>query len=55
MASAGTQPVEFDNPMGIDGFEFVEFASPEPAALHELFRKLGFVQVARHKSRPIYN
>ena len=46
---------QFENPMGIDGFEFVEFASPEPAALHELFRKLGFVQVARHKSRPIYN
>ena len=48
----GMQPVQFDNPMGIDGFEFVEFAAPEPAALHELFRKLGFVQVARHKLRP---
>ena len=55
MALAGMQPAQFENPMGIDGFEFVEFASPEPAALHELFRKLGFVQVARHKARPIYN
>ena len=55
MALAGMQTAQFENPMGIDGFEFVEFASPEPAALHELFRKLGFVQVARHKSRPIYN
>ena len=55
MALAGMQAAQFENPMGIDGFEFVEFASPEPAALHELFRKLGFVQVARHKSRPIYN
>ena len=53
--SAAAQPAQFENPMGIDGFEFVEFASPEPAALHELFRKLGFVQVARHKTRPIYN
>ncbi len=42
------QPGVFENPMGIDGFEFVEFASPEPQKLHELFRNLGFVQVARH-------
>ena len=46
---------QFENPMGIDGFEFVEFASPEPQKLHEYFRKMGFVQVARHKTRPIYN
>src|SRR3569832_196600 len=52
---AGAQPVAFANPMGIDGFEFVEFASPEPQKLHELFRNMGFVQVARHKTRPIYN
>ena len=53
--SAPAQPAQFENPMGIDGFEFVEFASPEPDKLHELFRNLGFVQVARHKTRPIYN
>ncbi|HEY8009634.1 MAG TPA: 4-hydroxyphenylpyruvate dioxygenase, partial [Rudaea sp.] len=53
--AAGVQPEQFENPMGIDGFEFVEFASAEPAKLHELFRKMGFVQVARHKTRPIYN
>jgi len=53
--AVNTQPVQFENPMGIDGFEFVEFASPDPAALHVLFRKLGFAQVARHKTRPIYN
>ncbi len=29
--AAGIQPAQFENPMGIDGFEFVEFASPEPA------------------------
>ncbi len=50
---AGMQVTTFDNPMGIDGFEFVEFASPEPAKLHELFGKLGFSAVARHKSRAI--
>jgi 4-hydroxyphenylpyruvate dioxygenase len=47
--------VTFDNPMGIDGFEFVEFAAPagQGAQLHDYFRKLGFVAVAKHKSRPI--
>ncbi len=54
-SAAAAPPAQFENPMGIDGFEFVEFASPEPEKLHELFRKLGFVQVARHKTRPIYN
>jgi len=51
-AVAGLLP---DNPMGIDGFEFVEFAAPagQGAALADYFRKLGFVQVARHRWRPI--
>jgi len=46
---------QFDNPMGIDGFEFVEFAAPAGQAqqLHDYFRRLGFVQVARHRTRPI--
>jgi len=46
---------QFDNPMGIDGFEFVEFAAPAGQAqqLHDYFRRLGFVQVARHRARPI--
>ncbi|HET9159144.1 MAG TPA: 4-hydroxyphenylpyruvate dioxygenase [Caulobacteraceae bacterium] len=35
-----------DNPLGLDGFEFVEFTSPDPAALKALFEQLGFV--ARH-------
>ena len=54
-AATTTGLSQFENPMGIDGFEFVEFASPEPQKLHEYFRKMGFVQVARHKTRPIYN
>ena len=49
----GMQPVQFDNPMGVDGFQFVEFAAPQPALLHELFHKLGFTAVARHKARAI--
>ncbi len=50
--SASQQP-HFPNPLGIDGFEFVEYASPEPKAMHALFRQMGFTAVARHKSRAI--
>jgi 4-hydroxyphenylpyruvate dioxygenase len=39
-----------ENPMGTDGFEFVEFAHPEPAQLHALFARMGFAPVARHKT-----
>lgn len=42
-----------DNPMGTDGFAFVEFAHPEAAQLHALFGLLGFTPVARHRSRAI--
>jgi 4-hydroxyphenylpyruvate dioxygenase len=49
----GIKPTTFENPMGIDGFEFVEFASSDPAQLHALFRRMGFSAVLRHRSRPI--
>jgi 4-hydroxyphenylpyruvate dioxygenase len=49
----GMQVTTFENPMGVDGFEFVEFASPNPAALHALFPKLGFTAVAKHKTKNI--
>lgn len=40
-----------DNPAGTDGFEFVEYAHPEPARLHALFAQMGFTAVARHRTR----
>ena len=43
----------FDNPMGLMGFEFVEFASPTPGVLEPLFEKLGFSLVARHRSKDV--
>jgi 4-hydroxyphenylpyruvate dioxygenase len=43
----------FDNPMGLMGFEFVEFASPEPNILEPLFEKLGFTKVAVHRSKDV--
>ena len=43
----------FDNPMGLCGFEFVEFASPVPGTLEPLFEKMGFELVARHRSKDV--
>jgi 4-hydroxyphenylpyruvate dioxygenase len=41
------------NPAGTDGFEFVEFAHPEPEKLRETFRKMGYAHVATHKRKAI--
>ena len=41
------------NPLGINGFEFVEFAAPDAAGLHALFRSMGFTAVAKHTSRAV--
>ncbi len=51
----GMNVTTFENPMGIDGFEFVEFAAPagKAEALREYFRSMGFTAVRKHKSRPI--
>ncbi|MGH8414155.1 MAG: 4-hydroxyphenylpyruvate dioxygenase [Gammaproteobacteria bacterium] len=43
----------YDNPMGTDGFEFVEYAAPDPKLLHTLFRNMGFSPVAKHRKRAI--
>ncbi|WP_372884199.1 4-hydroxyphenylpyruvate dioxygenase [Shimia sp.] len=41
------------NPAGTDGFEFVEFAHPDPQALRDLFARMGFALTARHKSQAV--
>lgn len=41
------------NPAGTDGFEFVEYAHPEPEKLDVIFRQMGFTPVAKHKSKNI--
>ena len=43
----------FDNPMGTDGFEFVEYAAPDPDLLRELFQRFGFPVTARHRSKNV--
>jgi 4-hydroxyphenylpyruvate dioxygenase len=42
-----------ENPMGTDGFEFVEYTAPDPAQLGALFESLGFARVARHRSKDV--
>ena len=51
----GMQVTTFENPLGIDGFEFVEFAAPagQGELLHDYFRRMGFTAVLRHRTRAI--
>ena len=41
------------NPMGVDGFEFVEFSAPETGVLEPVFELLGFERVALHRSKSV--
>ena len=41
----------FENPLGLDGFEFVEWASPTPGILEPVFEKMGFRKIATHRSK----
>ena len=43
----------WDNPLGTDGFEFIEYAAPDPAALGRLFEHMGFVAVATHRAKDV--
>ncbi|MGZ8407782.1 MAG: 4-hydroxyphenylpyruvate dioxygenase, partial [Caulobacteraceae bacterium] len=46
-------PVTPDNPIGLDGFEFVEFTSPQPDKMAALIEQLGFVAFSKHPALPI--
>ena len=43
----------YENPMGLMGFEFIEFASPTPGVLEPMFEMLGFTLVAKHRSKDV--
>ena len=43
----------FDNPIGLDGFEFVEFCAPEKGLLEPVFEAMGFTHVADHRSKDV--
>lgn len=42
-----------ENPLGIDGIEFIEYATEEPLALGAILERMGFVLTARHRSREV--
>ena len=43
----------FENPAGLDGFEFIEFSAPEKGMLEPVFETMGFTKVARHRSKDV--
>ena len=43
----------FENPIGLDGFEFLEFTAPKKGMLEPIFEAMGFTLVARHKSKDV--
>src|SRR5437868_14589233 len=51
--AAEKSPLGLENPMGTDGFEFVEYTAPDIELLRSLFTKMGFPEVARHKSKNV--
>jgi len=53
MATQTAAPAMQENPIGLDGFEFVEFTGPDPEALATLFTRLGFTHVGNHRSKAI--
>ncbi len=43
----------FENPLGLDGFEFIEFCAPEKGLLEPVFQSMGFTHIARHRSKDV--
>ena len=41
------------NPLGMDGIEFIEYGTSQPQAFGDLLQRLGFVPLARHRSREV--
>ena len=51
--NAPKSAITAENPAGTDGFEFVEFAHPDPEELRRLFARMGYKKVARHNRKNI--
>ena len=43
----------FENPAGLNGFEFIEFSAPEKGQLEPVFEVMGFTKVAKHRSKDV--
>jgi 4-hydroxyphenylpyruvate dioxygenase len=52
-SSAVNSRIGLDNPLGLDGFEFIEFCAPQRGALEGVFAAMGFACVARHRSKDV--
>ena len=52
-ATPSAEAVAIENPMGTDGFEFVEYAAPDPDLLRRLFVSMGMPAVAHHRSKDV--
>ena len=44
---------EPSNPVGMDGIEFIEYATAQPQALGTVLQRMGFMPVAHHRSREV--
>ena len=44
----------FDNPLGLDGFEFIEFSAPQPGLIEPVLAATGFTLVAHHRSKAVH-
>ena len=51
--SAPRSEISPENPAGTDGFEFVEFAHPEPEKLRQTFARMGYAKVAQHRTKAV--
>ena len=51
--SSSSHSSAWDNPMGTDGFEFIEYAAPDPVAMGQVFESMGFKAVARHRRKNV--
>ncbi len=52
-AATPSAATAWDNPMGTDGFEFIEYAAPDPAAMGALFERMGFKPIAKHRHKNV--
>jgi 4-hydroxyphenylpyruvate dioxygenase len=43
----------WENPVGTDGFEFIEYTAPDPVALGKLFERMGFTAIAKHRHKDV--
>lgn len=53
METAMESNTMLENPIGLDGIEFVEYASPDPAALEQVFFRFGFQKIGQHKRKQV--